>query len=299
MFFEGDGFRFHFSMCASVDELRVIIGREGILSECTGTCNAIARCCILFRESGQFEVPISFAKIGSRLGIDAKTVWNHWRQFKKFGFDHDVTGRPRLLPEAQMDAVVDFALAEFHALRPASCNRLLWSVRFEFHIDLIPDSFQVMLRRDPRLKAIGGPNSISDSSNQVQPLDLCVFGIIKRLVVRLNQMGEANIQLLHIAKLFSGFHSACNSVNIIASFHNAGTTFHLNEETLPMCHVNIEHRRCLLHQFDVPSTSAQEAGAEPPGEVSGVTSQIFHYSSKCLMPKPHCCLKKIMVDLSK
>jgi hypothetical protein len=83
MFSEEDGFRFHFSMWVSVDELRVIIEREGILSDCTGTGHAVTRCCILFRESGQFEVPISFAKIDSLLGIDAKTAWNHWRQFKK------------------------------------------------------------------------------------------------------------------------------------------------------------------------------------------------------------------------
>jgi hypothetical protein len=60
------------------------------------------------------------------------------------------------LSEAQIAAVVDFALAEFHTLRPASCNQLLWFVRSEFHIDLIPDSFRAMLRRDPRLKAIVG-----------------------------------------------------------------------------------------------------------------------------------------------
>jgi hypothetical protein len=50
------------------------------------------------------------------LGIGAKTVWDHWRQFKKFGLDYGVTGRPRLLSEAHMDVAVDFALAEFHAL---------------------------------------------------------------------------------------------------------------------------------------------------------------------------------------
>jgi hypothetical protein len=78
----------------------------------------------------------------------------HWRQFKKFGLEHGVIGRPRLSSEAQMGAVVNFALAEFHAVCPASCNRLLWFARSDFHIDLIPDSFRVMLRRDPRLKAI-------------------------------------------------------------------------------------------------------------------------------------------------
>jgi hypothetical protein len=156
MFPEEDRFRFYFSMCASVDELRVIIERESTLSDCTVTRHAVARCCILFRESDQFEVPISFAKIDSLLGIDVKTVWNHRRQFKRFVLDHGVTGRPRILSDAQTRGVVDFALAEFRALRPSFCNRLLWFVRSEFHIDLIPDSCRVILRRDPRLKAIVG-----------------------------------------------------------------------------------------------------------------------------------------------
>jgi hypothetical protein len=81
-------------------------------------------------------------------------------------------------------------------------------------------------------------------------------------------MGEANIQSLHIAKLFSTFRSACDPVNIIASFRNAGMMPHLDEEASPMCHVDIEQCRCLLHQFEVSSISAQEAGVEPPGEVS-------------------------------
>jgi hypothetical protein len=106
MFSEEDRFRFHSSMCASVDELRVIMEREGTLSDCTGTRDAVTRCYILFRESGQFEVQISFAKIGSLLGIDAKMIWDHWRQFKTFGLDHGMTGRPRLLSEAQMGAAV-------------------------------------------------------------------------------------------------------------------------------------------------------------------------------------------------
>jgi hypothetical protein len=106
MFYGEDRFRFHFSMCASVDELQVIIEREGTLSDCTGTRDAVARCCILFRESVQLKIPISLAKIGSLLGIGAKTAWDHWRKFKKFGLNHEVTGRPTLLSEAQMGAVV-------------------------------------------------------------------------------------------------------------------------------------------------------------------------------------------------
>jgi hypothetical protein len=95
------------------------------------------------------------------------------------------------------------------------------------------------------------------SPNQVQPLDLRVFGITKGLVTRLNQTGEADIQSLHIAKLFSAFHSARNRVNIIAFFRNAGMILHLEEEASPMCYVDIEQCRYLLDQLDVPSTGAQ------------------------------------------
>jgi hypothetical protein len=74
---EENRFAFQFSMSASVDELRAIVELEGILNDCTGTRDAVARCCVAFRESGRFEGPISFCKIGSLLGVDAKTAWCH------------------------------------------------------------------------------------------------------------------------------------------------------------------------------------------------------------------------------
>jgi hypothetical protein len=87
------------------------------------------------------------------------------------------------------------------------------------------------------------------SSNQVQPLDLCVFGVTKRLMTRLNRMDEANVQSVHVARLFSAFHSACDPVNVIASFWNAGIAVHLDDGML-MCHVDIEECGCLLGQVD-------------------------------------------------
>jgi hypothetical protein len=105
------------------------------------------------------------------------------------------------------------------------------------------------------------------SSKQVQPLDLCVFGVTKRLMTRLNRMDEANVQSVHMARLFSAFHSACNPVNVIASFRNVGIAVHL-DHGMPMCHVDIDECRCLLGQFDFFSASAQEDVAEPPGEIN-------------------------------
>jgi hypothetical protein len=104
-------------------------------------------------------------------------------------------------------------------------------------------------------------------SNQVQPLDLGVFGVAKHLMTRLNRMDEANVQSVHIARLFSAFHSACNAVNVIESFRNPGIALHLDDGML-MCHVDLEECRCLLGQFDHISTGAQEDAADPPGEMN-------------------------------
>jgi hypothetical protein len=75
-------------------------------------------------------------------------------------------------------------------------------------------------------------------------------------------MDEANLQSVDVAGLFSAFHSACNPVNVIASFRNAGIALHL-DDGMPMCHVEIEE--C---QFDLFSPSAQEDVAEPPAEMN-------------------------------
>jgi hypothetical protein len=74
---EENRFAFQFSMSASVDELRAIVELEGILKDCTGTRDAVARCCVAFRDSGRFEGTISFCKLGSLVGVDAKTAWCH------------------------------------------------------------------------------------------------------------------------------------------------------------------------------------------------------------------------------
>jgi hypothetical protein len=112
------------------------------------------------------------------------------------------------------------------------------------------------------------------SSSQVQPLDLCVFGVTKRLMTRLDKMDEANVQSVHVASLFSAFHSGCNPVNVIASFRNAGIAVHLDDGML-MCRVDIEECRCLLGQVGLFSTSAQEDLAEPPGEMNEANDALW------------------------
>jgi hypothetical protein len=80
-------------------------------------------------------------------------------------------------------------------------------------------------------------------------------------------MDEANVQSVHMARLFSAFHSAYNPVNVIVSFRNAGIAVHLDNGTL-ISHVDIEGCRCLLGQVTFFSASAQEDVAEPPGEMN-------------------------------
>jgi hypothetical protein len=84
----------------------------------------------------RFQEPISFSKIGSFLGVDAKTVWNQWPRFQKFGLEDDDGGRPTILSPEQTSAVVDYAIAQFYSMQPASCNRLFWFVPSEFPIDI-------------------------------------------------------------------------------------------------------------------------------------------------------------------
>lgn len=100
------------------------------------------------------------------------------------------------------------------------------------------------------------------SSNQVQPCDLCVFGLTKRLIRRLNRIGDGNIQSVHIAKLVSACHSACNPVNVIASFRNAGIEARLDADGAAVAVVDIDQCRCLLH----PLTMADLVGAERPAD---------------------------------
>jgi hypothetical protein len=70
---------------------------------------------------------------------------------KKSGLEDGDAGRPTILPPEQTSAVADYAIAQFHSMQPASCNRLVWFVRSEFHIDILPETLQTILLRDPRL----------------------------------------------------------------------------------------------------------------------------------------------------
>jgi hypothetical protein len=87
------------------------------------------------------------------------------------------------------------------------------------------------------------------SSNQLQPLDLCLFGILKRLISRLNKIESVNIQSDHIARVYCSFFSAATPMNIIKSFKNGGLNQKLHLAK-PVCHIEPGLARCLREPFD-------------------------------------------------
>jgi hypothetical protein len=70
-------------------------------------------------------------------------------------------------------------------------------------------------------------------------------------------MDEGNDQSVHVGKLVSAFHSACNPVNVIASFSNAGIVLHLESTGVAVCYVDEYQCRCLLHHFEVPIAASE------------------------------------------
>jgi hypothetical protein len=83
------------------------------------------------------------------------------------------------------------------------------------------------------------------SSNQVQALDLCIFGVTKRHIMRINRMETLNIQSKHIAQVVCGFFAAATPVNIVQSFRNAGIGLIVQDGRL-LCKIDPSQARCLL-----------------------------------------------------
>jgi hypothetical protein len=61
-------------------------------------------------------------------------------------------------------------------------------------------------------------------SNQTQVLNLCAFGLTKRLTTRNHHIGEANVQSFHIARAVGSVIPAAGKVNVTQQFRNAGSS---------------------------------------------------------------------------
>jgi hypothetical protein len=84
------------------------------------------------------------------------------------------------------------------------------------------------------------------SSNQLQMLDLCLFGITKRLISRLNKAEKINIQSDHIIKIMNSFLSAAVPKTITASFRNAGLELIMDPDRVIRMRVAPEKARCII-----------------------------------------------------
>jgi hypothetical protein len=84
------------------------------------------------------------------------------------------------------------------------------------------------------------------SSNQLQPCDLCLFGVTKRLIHKINNLASANPQSIHIARVLAGYQAACTLLNVRASFQNAGLEYFINPQDSVAVRITPESLRCLM-----------------------------------------------------
>jgi hypothetical protein len=100
------------------------------------------------------------------------------------------------------------------------------------------------------------------ASNQLQMLDLCIFGLTKRAIMRTNRLERVNLQTDHIVRVLGSFMSAAVPQNIVKSFANAGISLIFDDDRVIRCQITPRTTRCLLGSpLDVelpPGTSDDE-----------------------------------------
>jgi hypothetical protein len=74
-------------------------------------------------------------------------------------------------------------------------------------------------------------------------LDLSIFGITKRLLVRINRLDSVNGQSRHIAQLVSAFMSAAPAVSIVETFRFSEIYLICDDDVL-RCQVRPKKARC-------------------------------------------------------
>jgi hypothetical protein len=103
------------------------------------------------------------------------------------------------------------------------------------------------------------------SSNQLQMLDLCIFGVTKRIISRINRLEALNVQSAHIGQVVCSFLSAASPMNVAASFRNGGISLIQDHRGMPICRVTPETTRCLLDPDSLlvlPGIPEDETGDE-------------------------------------
>jgi hypothetical protein len=104
------------------------------------------------------------------------------------------------------------------------------------------------------------------SSNQLQMLDLCVFGATKALIARTNTLEQCNVQTDHIVKILDGFEAAARTSVITASFRNAGISLVLEDkDRMNLCQITPQTARCVAEKSALEH-GLQEFAEEHEGE---------------------------------
>jgi hypothetical protein len=69
------------------------------------------------------------------------------------------------------------------------------------------------------------------ASNQLQMLDLCIFGVTNRHIAKVNELGKTSIQTTDIHRIRQGFYSTAMPANTVASFRNDGASLVMEDGT--------------------------------------------------------------------
>jgi hypothetical protein len=113
------------------------------------------------------------------------------------------------------------------------------------------------------------------SSHQVQPLDLCIFGVTKKLIGRLNRLEKMNVQTAHVAQIVNSFLAAATPSNIVETFRGAGISLVVDliddpkdgqRKPYPVCAVTPETCRCVMGApFGTEDWRTEEISSEEDG----------------------------------
>jgi hypothetical protein len=83
------------------------------------------------------------------------------------------------------------------------------------------------------------------SPNQLQPLDLCLFGVTKKLLRRIKNLDAVNVQIKHIAGVVCAFLAATLSFTIVRIFEMSGICL-VKDGAQRLCTVRPERAKRLL-----------------------------------------------------
>jgi hypothetical protein len=120
------------------------------------------------------------------------------------------------------------------------------------------------LCREKRITPIWLPAHASD---QLQMLDLSLFGLTKSLTSRINEFAAVNVQRWDICRVVCSFLSAATPLNIVQSLRNGGISL-IRDDSGMLCGVTPHTARCLMlgDEALLPASIPEMTGDEVEGD---------------------------------